>query len=361
MKVLHVIETLDFGGAEKVVVDLVNATMGRCAPAVCCVKHSGELASRLAPQIELFSLGKGEGSDFKLSWQLARLMRQKRFDVVHSHLWGVFLESACAAKLARLPLIHTVHGNYSAARPGVAAGAKRALRRRFEYAVAPWHRRIVTVSDSIKSYVVNDMGIHPHHLETVHNGIDTRSPTKNKRHGNTFITVGRMAPVKNHAMMLRAFAKVVAERPQAKLQIVGDGPERAALEALAVSLSITDQVEFLGFRHEVSELLAKADVFLMSSHYEGISIAILEAMRAELPIIGTRVGGIPETVEHGLSGILVADNNEAEFTAAMLTLLDDPAKRIELGHTAAQRQRDEFSLESAAQRYLQLYAGEGLA
>jgi glycosyltransferase involved in cell wall biosynthesis len=107
----------------------------------------------------------------------------------------------------------------------------------------------------------------------------------------------------------------------------------------------------------VAELLAAADVFLMSSHYEGVSIAILEAMRAGLPVVGTQVGGIPETVLQGESGLLVPDGDEAAFADAMLTLLQDASRRAVLGRAATQRQREAFSLESAAQRYLQIYAG----
>jgi len=157
--------------------------------------------------------------------------------------------------------------------------------------------------------------------------------------------------------MIRAFARVAATRPDARLQLVGDGPDRPALEALAASLGVASRVEFLGFRNDVAELLAAADVFLMSSHYEGVSIAILEAMRAGLPVVGTQVGGIPETVLQGESGLLVPDGDEAAFADAMLTLLQDASRRATLGRAATQRQRDAFSLESAAQRYLQIYAG----
>ncbi|WP_457329424.1 glycosyltransferase [Rhizobacter sp. P5_C2] len=357
MRVLHVIETLDFGGAEKVVVDLVAATKGRCQPAVCCVKHSGELAQRLGDGVQVFSLGKGEGNDLTVPWRLARLVREQGFDVMHSHLWGVYLESALAAKLAGVPLVHTVHGNYQDYGQRFIPRLKLALRHRLERFAARWHQRIVTVSHSIQSYVVENIGIDARRVETVHNGIDERVSLQGERRGTTFITVGRMAAVKNHAMMIRAFARVAASRPDARLQLVGDGPDRPALEALAASLGVASRVEFLGFRNDVAELLAAADVFLMSSHYEGVSIAILEAMRAGLPVVGTQVGGIPETVLQGESGLLVPDGDEAAFADAMLTLLQDASRRGVLGRAATQRQREAFSLESAAQRYLQIYAG----
>lgn len=355
MKVLHVIETLDFGGAEKVVVDLVSATAGRCQPAVLCVKHSGELAQRLPAGIPVFSFDAPEGNDLALPWKIKRLVREHGFEVIHSHLWGVFLESALAARLAGVPLVHTVHGQYARYGQDWKSRCKLSLRHALERAAARWHSRIVTVSHAIQSYVVEVIGIDARRVETVHNGIAELAPSPLPRAGNTFITVGRMAAVKNHAMMIRAFARVVAQRPDARLQLVGDGPDRSALEALARELGVAPQVEFLGFRHDVSELLGAADVFLMSSHYEGVSIAILEAMRAQLPTVGTRVGGIPETIEDGHSGLLVADNDAPAFAEAMLALLADPARRASMGRQAAERQRQAFSLEGAAQRYLQLY------
>ncbi len=360
MKVLHVIETLDFGGAEKVVVDLVRATTGRCEPAICCVKHSGALAQRLGTNVRVFTLDTPEGNDFSVPWKLKRLVREHGFELMHSHLWGVFLESALAAKLAGVPLVHTVHGNYAAYGEGWQARTKLALRHGLERTVAGWHQRIVTVSHSIRDYVVGTIGISAKHVETVHNGVEARAPaavaTATLRHGNTFITVGRLAAVKNQAMMLRAFARVHAAWPAARLQLVGDGPDRADLQTLASELGVSSQVEFLGFRDDIGELLAAADVFLMSSRYEGVSIAILEAMRAGLPTVGTRVGGIPETIEHEQSGLLVADDDEPAFAAAMLGLLQDAPRRAALGLAAARRQQEAFSLEAAAERYLQIYS-----
>lgn len=358
MKVLHVIETLDFGGAEAVVVDLVGATLDRCEPVVCCIKHRGELAARLDPRVPVLCLDKKEGIELGLPWRLARLIREQSIDVVHSHLWGAFLESAVAAKLAGLPLIHTVHGTYPKHGSGLASRMKLSVRRLLERQAGRWHRRVVTVSRSIEQYVVGAIGLDGRNVETVHNGIAERSLDTSARNGRTFITVGRMAAVKNQALMLRAFARVAAQVPEAHLRLVGDGPERPALEALSGELGLTDQVEFLGFRNDAADLMAQADVFLMSSHYEGISIAILEAMRAGLAVIGTRVGGIPETVEHRQSGLLVDDNDEAGFAAAMLELLQSHELRQTLGQNAAARQRTAFSLESAAQRYLALY-GQG--
>lgn len=358
VRVLHIIETLDFGGAEKVLVDLVEATRSQASPTVCCVKHSGELATRLHPSVSVVELGKGEGNDWRLPWRLAKLVQTGGISVMHSHTWGVYLESALAARLTGVPLVHTVHGHYMNYPAGLAARIKMNLRHALERRAAHWHCRVVAVSRAIHSFLVDELGFDARLLETIHNGIDCRIPMVPRRQGATFITVGRLAAVKNQAMLLRSFGVVARERPAARLIVVGDGPERASLEALAAELGVAEQVKFLGFRDDVTQLLAEADVFLMSSHYEGISIAVLEAMRAGLAVVGTRVGGMSETVEHGRTGWLVADNDEEGFTEAMREALADPIRRIASGGAGQVRQQREFSLDQAARRYMALYAGK---
>lgn len=356
VRVLHVIETLEFGGAEKVVVDLVEATRGSVAPSVCCVKRSGELAARLDASIPVIVLNKGEGNDWLLPWRLARHVREGGYAVMHSHMWGVFLESALAARLAGVPLVHTVHGRYMSYPGGWRARCKLAMRHLLERRAARWHHRVVAVSQAIQTFLIDELGFDARRVETIHNGIADAGAEPPRRQGATFVTVGRLVAVKNQALMIRALARVVDDHPDARLCLVGDGPERAALETLALELGVQTRVEFAGFRDDIGRWLAAADVFLMSSHYEGISIAVLEAMRAGLPVIGTSVGGMPETVQHGLSGWLVNDDDELGFAAAMRAALDDPGRRIALGLAGQRRQREVFSLESTARSYMGLYA-----
>ena len=158
-------------------------------------------------------------------------------------------------------------------------------------------------------------------------------------------------------MMLRAFAITVRAQPGARLRIIGDGPERQRLETQARELGIGERVEFLGFRSDVPRLLAEADVLLMSSRYEGVSIAILEAMCAGLPVIATRVGGVPETVQDGVTGLLVADNNSEAMAQAMQELMTSEPERRRLGEGGQAMLQHEFSIDIVADRYFQIYLG----
>ena len=359
MRILHVIESLDFGGAEKVTVNLANGMVESHDVTVCCVKRVGVLGAKLDPRARVFCLDKGEGNDYLLPLRLARLIRQYGFDVVHTHNWAVFLEGGLAGLLAGTPvLLHTVHGPYADYPPTLASRIKIALRHLIERWLARRFRRIVTVSDAIHAYIEKDIRIPSERLLTVHNGIPTATGAyaqRPERPHITFMAVGRLAPVKNHMMMLRAFHAMAQTRPQVRLVLVGDGPERAALEDYVRQQRLEDKVSFPGFRDDIDTLLPEADVFLLTSHYEGISIALLEAMRAGLPAIGTRVGGIPETVRDGKTGLLVAPDDVAALVTAMARLADSKSLRDEMGKQGYDYFMQEFSLATMLARYQQLY------
>jgi len=360
MRILHIIESLDFGGAEKVVVDLTRALLTYADVDICCVKNEGKLSLQLDPRIRVFCLHKGEGNDWHVPLRLARLIREHDYDVVHSHSWGVYLESALAAMLTHVPsLVHTVHGHYLSYPPGLVPRLKKWLRHTLERLLAYRYDRIVTVSDAIQLYVRRDIGLPVSRMLTIRNGVPCAVSKRrdSSRAAVTFMAVGRLAEVKNHAMMLRAFAITARAHPSTRLRLVGDGPERENLEAQARELGVSRQVEFLGFRNDISQLLDEVDVLLMSSHYEGVSIAILEAMCAGLPVIATRVGGVPETVQDGATGLLVADNDAEAMAQAMQELIASEPERRRLGESGQALLQNQFSIDIVAERYYQLYLG----
>jgi glycosyltransferase involved in cell wall biosynthesis len=363
VRVLHLIESLEFGGAEKVVVTLANATAREHEVAVCCVRRTGELARELAPSIRVRCLDRPDGNDLALPGRLASLFGELRCDVVHSHNWSLFIETALGGRRARVPsLVHTIHGPYLEYGAGRAAGLKRALRHLLERRLAPRFRHVAAVSQAIARYAVDEVGLPAGQVVTVHNGIPddvAPAPERGDRGPATFITTGRLAPIKNHPLLLRAFARVTRELPGTRLLVVGDGPQRAELEALVRELGLGTAVSLAGFRTDVGALLATADAYVLSSRYEGISMALLEAMQSGLPAVATRVGGVPETVIDGETGLLVEPDDEAGLAAAMLRLARDPALRAGLGRRGRELQAREFSLAATTRRYLELYGTPG--
>ncbi|MCR4346529.1 MAG: glycosyltransferase [Sulfuricaulis sp.] len=361
MRILHIIESLDFGGAEKVTVSLANGMAASHDVTICCLKRVGVLGTQTDKRVRIVCLDKGEGNEYLLPLRLAGLIRKHGFDVVHTHNWAVFLEGGLAGLLAGTRiLIHTVHGPYADYAPSRLSRFKIAVRHTLERRLARRFCRIATVSDAIRSYIEKDIRIPARHLITVHNGIPANNISfiqRPERPHVTFMTVGRLAPIKNHALMLRAFHTVSKGNPNVRLVIVGDGPERPALERFIRENGLDDKVTLPGFRDDIDLLLREADVFLLTSHYEGISIALLEAMRAGLPAIGTAVGGIPETIIDGKTGLLVAPDSQEDLVKAMLRLADSKTGRDDMGRQGYDYFIKEFSLATMLSRYEKLYTG----
>ena len=359
LRILHIIESLDFGGAEKVTVSLANGMAESHEVSVCCLKRVGVLGAQLDKRVGVICLNKGEGNDYLLPLRLTRLIRKNAFDMVHTHNWAVFLEGGLAGLLAGTPvLLHTVHGPYADYPPTPGSRLKIALRHLIERRLARRFRRIVAVSDAIRSYISKDIRIPEERMVTVHNGIPDASggyAGRPERPFVTFMTVGRLASIKNHAMMLRAFQELAKTHTQVRLVIVGDGPERPAIESYIRQHRLDDKVTLPGFRNDIDTLLREADVFLLTSRYEGISIALLEAMRAGLPAIGTTVGGIPETILDGKTGLLVAPDDHMALVKAMTALAGSKTRRDELGKQGYDYFMREFSLATMLARYQKLY------
>ena len=170
------------------------------------------------------------------------------------------------------------------------------------------------------------------------------------------LMVARFHPVKDFPTALRAWAEVCRRDERTMLVIAGDGTERAACEALAGQLEIAGRVRFLGVRRDVPDLLAAADLMLLTSLSEAHSVSLLEAMASRLPIVATDTGGVPETVEHGRTGLLTV-GDAGTIATALLELLTDPSRRQAMGQSAAELVQRKFLRSEMHRRYLELYHG----
>ncbi len=359
MRIMHVIESLEHGGAEAVVVDLAAACSQDHEVTICCVKQCGGLADRLDANVGLICLDRGEGNDFTLPWRIAREARRRGIEVLHSHSWGVFLETVAAAWLSGVRVVHTVHGPYLRHGSSRRQRMRARLRRALERLAARRVDGIACVAATVREFVVDEMRL-PTRVSVIHNGIPdyVASPSTPANDARRLISVGRLASVKAYDVMLRAFAQVSHNRPCVRLTLVGDGPERENLERLAERLCIGSTVDFVGFRDDVADLLAQQDLFVLSSQHEGISIAILEAMRAGLPVVATHVGGVPDTVVDGVTGVLVPPDDAQALAAAIDQLLETPCSLRAIGAAGRSVQQRHFSLQRMRDQYLGLYGVE---
>lgn len=360
---MHVIESLEFGGAEKVVVHLANMLSKKCKVSICLTKRKGELVNQLNKDIKIHFLDTGEGNNPELPKKLAQLIMNENVDILHSHDWGVYLESALAVKKANnVRLIHTVHGHYTNYTPGWKSRLKILVRHFLERRASNYTYKIVPVSDSIKDYIINDIGISAENINRIHNGIADFAYSEGSESLKSIanqplklITVGRIARIKNYPLLLNAFAIAVEKNNRILLEVVGDGPELNHLKELAKQLDIEEQVNFLGFRTDIFERLAANDVFVLSSDYEGISIAILEAMSLSKPVIATKVGGVPETVEHNKTGYLIENRSVEDFADAIINLAGSHSKMLDFGKQARRHFESHFHESVVLKQYIALY------
>ena len=218
---------------------------------------------------------------------------------------------------------------------------------------------VVAVSEDCARLAMTEEGVPATRLRMIHNGIDTEAITPpdltEGRLGRRAISVGRLAAVKDLGTMLKAVQRVTKSFPDFRLQLVGDGPERESLQSLVGDLGLGASVEMLGERRDIAERLTESDIFVQSSVSEGLSLGLLEAHAAGLPIVATDVGGNAEVVLHGTTGLLVPPRDPAKLAEALMELLADPDRALAMGHRGRLRVKEEFDLRKVVQRYEELY------
>lgn len=369
IRILHVIETLDVGGAEAVVANMVNHASPGFRADICCLMRTGPIAARIRPGVEIIEMGKAmQGNDYRLPFRLARVLRSRNIDIVQSHDWGTLLEAVVAAVLAGTTAIHMAHGPLKQYSPADSrASLKRRVRHMAERLASLKLSRVIAVSDIVRRGLVEDVGIPAEKISLIHNGIDLSAvppgnPEARRRELGlspddvVLVAVGRLAEIKNYGLLLDALARAASAAPALKLVMVGDGPERPRLEAAATRPELSGRVHFLGARDDVRDWLALGHVFVLPSLYEGISLALLEAMAAGLPAVATRVGGNPEVVVDGECGVLVESGDTDGFARALVTLAREQELRAKMGRAARARIEAEFDLKKAVKRYEEIYS-----
>lgn len=361
MRIAHILSSLAQGGQERVAVDLACAQ--RAAGEVVAVIALGPLpeGSPLAEElraagVELRAIGVGAGLEPLLPARLACLLRRLAAEVVHTHNPRALLYGAAAGRLAGAVVVHTKHG----ANPD---GGRRLLLRR---AAARLVSALVAVSPQTAEVARRRREVAIDRLLVIENGIrlDRFAPDGAARsrlrealaipEGALVLgTVGRLAPEKDQALLLRAAAPLLGDAVH--LVVVGDGPEAAALEAQARAAGIAPFTHLLGARADVPQLLAAFDVFVLPSRSEGLPLVIAEAMATALPVVASRVGGVPAVIDEGRTGLLVEPGDEAGLRAALIALRDDRAHASRIGCAARKEAMARFSSERMAREYLAVY------
>jgi sugar transferase (PEP-CTERM/EpsH1 system associated) len=357
------------GGLENGLVNLINhMPPERYRHAIVSLTETTEFRDRIqGTDVQVFSLHKHPGQDFSIYSRLLRLLRSLRPDIVHTRNLGTIECLLPAAVVGIRGRIHGEHGRDMYDLDGLSF--KYNLLRRV---LRPLIHRYIAVSGELASWLVDTVGVRSDRVSRICNGVDTERfhPSINGRPAfgpkgfatpcTTVIgTVGRMEAVKDTLTLVRAFLRLVNTDASAgtrfRLAIIGDGMLREEAEQLLHSAGAANLVWFAGERNDVPEIMRGLDLFVLPSLREGISNTILEAMASGLPVIATRVGGNPELVEHGETGLLVPPADTLAMAEAMRTYLTEPGQLSRHGQAGRRRAEKEFSVKLMVDGYLAVY------
>lgn len=349
IRVVHVVNQLDMGGMEKLLVEFArHADRDRFELRFVSLTNGGTLTKEIEDLgWEVTSLGVRPGLHPGLVVRLARLFRRLRADVVHAHNNRPLVYAGPAARLARVRrVIHTRHGQQNGAN-----GRMRTANRLISLTA---DCMVCVSSDSARSTAAE--GVAPHRIRTLLNGIDVnrfRPATGNS--DGPVVAIGRLSPEKDFATLVRAAGIVASQFPSFRLEIAGDGLCGDDLRRLIAELSLDGVVQLLGQVRDVPSVLARGSIFALSSLTEGISLAILEAMAAGLPIVATRVGGNTEVVIDGHTGLLVPASDPDTLASALLELWQNPDRRKALGQAGRARVETVFDVRNMVRAYEDIY------
>ena len=356
--VVHLIYRLDFGGLETLLVDCINRMPAhQYRHAIVCLTDYTAFADKITqPGVQLYALNKAPGLGLGTHAALFKLLRTLRPAILHTYNLSA-IEYSFTAALAGVPIrIHAEHGRDAGDPLGL--NRKHNLLRRL---MSPFVDRYVPVSLDLQRWLKNVVGIADAKNLLIDNGVDTEHFHPAPQPPQQFVigTVGRVQDVKNQAALIDAFIALRALLPdqhaRLRLQIIGDGPLRAKLQAQVAAAGIGDVVSLPGARTDIADLMRGFSLFALSSIAEGTPVTLLEAMACALPVVSTAVGGIPELIQDGQTGTLVPAGDTAAMAAALARYAGDAA--LAARHGAAGRARIEAhnSVAAMVQAYVALY------
>jgi len=356
--VVHIVESLAVGGLERLVYDFVIGRQGG-RTSVVCVESVGALGEDLAARgYSVQSLDWNRGR-LATVMGMRRYLSKERPDVLHCHNGTAYFFGSIGSRLgANIPVVLTKHnprpfsGSFAGPinrwmmRRSFVAGVSRET----TAALASW----LPAGSRPPRYIPNGISLAPYQ------NLPERQEAR-RRLGwpaEAFLIgiVARLIPTKGHLFLLDSLARLRERAPEARVVIAGDGEIRPAVEARIRDLGLESQVMFLGERNDMPVILAALDVFCLPSETEGMPVTVLEAMAASLPIVASDVGGIPQLIEDGASGMLFPISNLARLDELLLEVRRDPARARGMGRMARARVERDFSLERVLKDYEELYA-----
>lgn len=371
---LQVIDTVGNAGAETLQRTFAEAIdRGRFDLRVCGLRSqpgSLTIPALKALGVPVIVLNQRASYDLPALWRLAGYIRRHDIDIIHTHLQGADIVGRLAGFITRRPVVSTIHNGR------IDLDQEPRHRQWLErWTARLWCRRLVVVSELLREEVARWFGLPSGRVVAIANAVDTerfrrdrsfdraavkRSLAREGASGDSplVVNLARLTPQKGQANLLAAARVVLQSRPDVCFALVGEGPLRSELEARARELGITRNVVFAGLRADTPDILGVCDIFVMSSLWEGMPLALLEAMAAGCAIVATSVGGVGQLVVDGVTGLLVPPADPHALAGAILRCAEDPAFARRLGDSARRKAVREYGLRAWAGKWERLYRRE---
>jgi len=355
LKLVHIVQSLQTGGAERLLVNLaVNCKEQFDVVVISQYEKSDVTLEKCLEShgIQTIFLGKKVGFDVGSMVTLYQTLNKINPDIVHTHLHAAVYAIPWYIRNKDTVKVHTVHSVAP-----MEFGRIHRLMQGFAYrflGVVP-----VAISPSVKKSVIQQYRISGRKIPVILNGIDVSryalsDEEKSKPRPFTVINVASFNKWKNQMLLLHSFYKVILQYPDVRLIFVGEGAERERVRHETEVLGIADKVLFTGITDHVETFLKKADVFVLSSTFEGLPLSILEAYAAGLPVISTNVGGVRDILEDGVNGFLVPPNDETAMANAIRRVYENPKLREKMS-CVNRLKANEFDIKRITEQYIELY------
>ena len=359
--IAFLVHTYGFGGLENMVTNLVNhIDPNRFVSTIISFAPLQSLNNRVdLNRVQVLSLNKKGGNNPVLIYKTYLMLKKIGADIVQTHNWGTALEGILGAKLAGIPgIVHAERGTIEDKKRNI-------VLQRFLWNFAD---QVLSVSEAHCQNVTNTIGFPHEQIKVIANGVDvTRyfpNPAKKEevrkrlglKKGSLYIgTVGSLRPVKNQSLLIKACKTILPYFDHVEVLIVGEGPLESQLIQEANTLGLSGKIHFAGVQPNIPDVLNALDIFVLPSRSEGMPNAVLEAMACGIPTIATSVGGSPEIIEDGISGMLIASEDEGHLTRALTELIQDDEKRRMIGSEGRKRVLSHFNLKKMVLKYQELY------
>lgn len=363
-RLAYVVNSLNPGGAERMVADMARAFADDFDLVVICLDEPGAWAAplRLAG-VPVYGMWRQPGLDLSVPVRMASQWRALGVQIVHAHQCTAWFYSALARLVNPAPrLLLQEHGRFH---PEVDNARRRLVNR---VLISRLTHRFVAVSRDIRVRLQRYEGIAPDRIEVIYNGVapapalDLQARERLRAElgfgpGDFVVgTIGRLDPIKNMPMLVDALASASSSLPALRGLLVGDGPARADVQGRIVAAGLEDRVRLAGHRDDARRLTQCLDLFVLTSLSEGTSVALLEAMAAGVPVAVTDVGGNPEVVDHGLTGWLVPSDDAGALAGVVREAASDSARRRRYAIAAQQRFAKAFTFDAMIRSYRAIYA-----